>query len=132
MVRIPSDHRRTPLVAFHQHANRVRSKRHHRCKIQRLAQHHAIRLLHVRNNVFLNVGLAAGKPREGQRGRHQFQEISPVHAFVPLRGLPRKLPVQQFLKVGVLGQLFQRPPILFPALAVQFRAHCSQIQGMLT
>ncbi len=128
MIGIAGNVGRPAFVAFHQQPVGVRPEGHHRRKKQRLAQDHAVRLLHVRHDIRLHVRFAPGKPRERQRRRHQLQEIAPVDGFIPFRSLPRKFAMQQLLEVRIFRQLFQGAPILLAALGLQLGPHGRQIQ----
>ena len=53
MLRISFNFRWAPFMAFYQHAQRIAPKGHRRRILLRISQHHAFRLLYVRNDVLL-------------------------------------------------------------------------------
>ena len=116
MIRIAFNLGGPTFVAFDQQSDSVAHERHHRRKKQRLAQYHAVGLLHIRHDVRLLVRFATCESGECQRSGHQLQEIPAIDRVVPLRRLPWKFPVQQLLKMRIIRQFIQRSPILFAAL----------------
>ncbi len=130
MIGIPRHVRGPALVALHQHSDSVRAERHRRGVKLWLAQNHSVGLLHVGNNELLRLP-AAGNPSKCQRRRGQLQKIAPVHRFIPLRRLPRKLAVQHVFEMRIVRQFFERPPVLFAALLAQFRAYRREVQAVL-
>jgi hypothetical protein len=70
MIRVALELGGAAFVAFYQNSDGIRAKRHGGRVEIRLAQDHAVGLLHVRDNVG-DIGTpAAGHTGEGQRGAH--------------------------------------------------------------
>ncbi len=66
VIGIAFDFCRPSFMAFDEHSDGVGAEGHRRSEKHRLAQNHPVRLLHIRNEVGLFVGLTAGEPRKGQ------------------------------------------------------------------
>src|SRR5262249_23471982 len=93
VIRITFNFGGTAFVAFHEQANRIATEGHGRSVKRRAAEDHAVRLLHVGNNVVFVGTAAAREAGERERRTHELEKFAPINRFIPLRSMTRELAV---------------------------------------
>ena len=130
MLRVPLDLCRTKFIALHQQRNRSRGERHGGSEELRNPWNQLLRLLYVRNDWLVGLTRARRHSGKGHGRAHQLHEVAARDSIVLIfNGPSREFILQQFLKSGLIDQLLEAPPILFPTRGRQPLAHF--LQGQL-
>ena len=72
--------------------------------------------------LFVRLARAGADAGQRQRRAHQLQEAAAADRVEPLRGVLRKLAVQEFLELGRLGDRFEAAPVFAAARALELGA----------
>src|SRR5688572_21284378 len=122
MVRVALDLRRASLVALDEQAHTGAGKRHGRRVEERLAGDELFGLPDVGKDLLCRLPGAGRDTGQRQRSAHQLQESAPADRIEPLGGVLRKLPVQELLELGRLGDRLETAPVLAATAAFELGA----------
>ena len=112
MILVTFDFSGPALVTLDNHSGRHPVELHCRSKEHRLAWHQLLRLTDVRGDVLGRLPCARREAGESERCSHQLEKLAPADRIIPLGRIFREFPMQQFLKLFGLGQLFEAAPVL--------------------
>src|SRR5262249_38597409 len=109
--RIALDLGRAALVALDDDADAEAAERHRGGEEERLPEHDALRLLHVRDDALLGLPRAGAHAGERQRRAHELQEVAASGAgLADARGLARELVLEELDELVAFGELLEAAP----------------------
>jgi hypothetical protein len=112
MVRVALHLRRSTGVALDEYPACVAVQFKGAGEVKRLAGDEFFWLVDVRDDLFWRLTGASGQARERKRGAGKLKESASIDALRPDGSLLGKLPMKDFVEVGIVLQLFETAPEL--------------------